>query len=219
MRSKSILYGVNVPISPTSTADAKLTNNITISNVAYPGISEVKNDEEKNNPYVHTRDEVQGADGRSPEDRRSERHTVNQEVRNTTEGAIKTREVNIESLDSYLLKLYQTILLSDNKKLIANVVLKNSIVLTGEDIEKIIKLKTGKECIINYEDPDTGCCNFNSILLKIASIRIVEERGTSSPRGRFASDETVSDFKIKYNRDYLELITNYQLNLKYILVN
>ena len=200
MRSKSILYGVNVPISPTSTADAKLTNNITISNVAYPGISEVKNDEEKNNPYVHTR-------------------TVNQEVRNTTEGAIKTREVNIESLDSYLLKLYQTILLSDNKKLIANVVLKNSIVLTGEDLEKIIKLKTGKECIINYEDPDTGCCNFNSILLKIASIRIVEERGTSSPRGRFASDETLSDFKIKYNRDYLELITNYQLNLKYILVN
>jgi hypothetical protein len=200
MRSKSILYGVNVPISPTSTADAKLTNNITISNVAYPGISEVKNDEEKNNPYVHT-------------------STVNQEVRNTTEGAIKTREVNIESLDSYLLKLYQTILLSDNKKLIANVVLKNSIVLTGEDLEKIIKLKTGKECIINYEDPDTGCCNFNSILLKIASIRIVEERGTSSPRGRFASDETVSDFKIKYNRDYLELITNYQLNLKYILVN
>jgi len=200
MRSKSILYGVNVPISPTSTADAKLTNNITISNVAYPGISEVKNDEEKNNPYVHT-------------------STVNQEVRNTTEGAIKTREVNIESLDSYLLKLYQTILLSDNKKLIANVVLKNSIVLTGEDLEKIIKLKTGKECIINYEDPDTGCCNFNSILLKIASIRIVEERGTSSPRGRFASDETLSDFKIKYNRDYLELITNYQLNLKYILVN
>ena len=200
MRSKSIMHGVNVPISPTSTADAKLTNNITISNVAYPGISEVKNDEEKNNPYVHT-------------------STVNQEVRNTTEGAIKTREVNIESLDSYLLKLYQTILLSDNKKLIANVVLKNSIVLTGEDLEKIIKLKTGKECIINYEDPDTGCCNFNSILLKIASIRIVEERGTSSPRGRFASDETLSDFKIKYNRDYLELITNYQLNLKYILVN
>ena len=188
MRSKSIMHGVNVPISPTSTADAKLTNNITISNVAYPGISEVKNDEEKNNPYVHT-------------------STVNQEVRNTTEGAIKTREVNIESLDSYLLKLYQTILLSDNKKLIANVVLKNSIVLTGEDLEKIIKLKTGKECIINYEDPDTGCCNFNSILLKIASIRIVEE------------NETLSDFKIKYNRDYLELITNYQLNLKYILVN
>ena len=202
MRSKSILYGVNVPISPTSTADAKLTNNITISNVAYPGINESKSD----NPYIHT-STVNQENLKGYELQRSE-------VQNTT-SEIKTREIkqdniserNPETLDSYLLKLYQTILLSDNKKLIANVVLKNSIVLTGEDLEKIIKLKTGKECIINYEDPDTGCFKINSVVMKIASIRIVEE------------NESVSDFKIKYNRDYLELVTNYQLNLKYVLVN
>ena len=202
MRSKSILYGVNVPISPTSTADAKLTNNITISNVAYPGINESKSD----NPYIHT-STVNQENLKGYELQRSE-------VQNTT-SEIKTREIkqdniserNPETLDSYLLKLYQTILLSDNKKLIANVVLKNSIVLTGEDLEKIIKLKTGKECIINYEDPDTGCFKINSVVMKVASIRIVEE------------NESVSDFKIKYNRDYLELVTNYQLNLKYVLVN
>jgi hypothetical protein len=209
MRSKSIMHGVNVPISPTSTADAKLTNNITISNVAYPGIYENKSDTDPKdpqgtsfrNPYIHT-------------------SSTTQEVQepNVPDSDIKTRDIKTEtqtggdscstqSLDSYLLKLYQTILLSDNKKLLANVVLKNSIVLTGEDLEKIIELKTGKKCIINYEDPDAGCCKINSIFMKIASIRIAEE------------NEAVSDFKIRYNRDYLDLITTYQLNLKFVLVN
>ena len=217
MRSKSIMHGVNVPISPTSTADAKLTNNITISNVAYPGIYENKSDTDPKdpqgtsfrNPYIHT-------------------SSVSQGVQNSSDSDVKTRDIKTEtqtggdscstqSLDSYLLKLYQTILLSDNKKLLANVVLKNTIVLTGEDLEKIIELKTGKKCVITYTDPDLGCFKINSVLMKIESIRIIDERPSVS--GSSSQGELMTDFKIKYNRDYLDLITTYQLNLKFVLVN
>ena len=195
MRSKSIMHGVNVPISPTSTADAKLTNNITISNVAYPNL-ESKSDTDPSDPL--------GSSCRNPYI-----HTVNQEIHNKfAEGSdIKTRELIPETLDSYLLKLYQTILLSDNKKLIANVVSKRYITLTTEDLEKIIELKVGKKCKIEYEDPEVACFKIETIFFKIASIRIIEDINTQS------------DFKIKYNRDYLELITNYKLNLKFVLVN
>ena len=172
MRSKSILQGVNVPIAPTSTSETKLTNNITISNVAYPNV-EV-------NPYKDV------------------------------EEPAKTREVSYSEkpneLDAYLLKLYQAILLSENKKLLSNVISKDSIILTQEDLEKVIELKTGKKCVISYEDPEVTCCNLNTIFMKISSIRIVEK-------------EEQADFKIKYNKDYLELITNYHINLKYVLIN
>ena len=176
MRSKSILQGVNVPIAPTSTSETKLTNNITISNVAYPNV-EV-------NPYS----ECSSPKG-EPE---------------------KDREVSYSEkpneLDAYLLRLYETILLSENKKLLSNVISKDSIILTQEDLEKVIELKTGKKCVISYEDPEVTCCNLNTIFMKISSIRIVEK-------------EEQADFKIKYNKDYLELITNYHINLKYVLIN
>ena len=48
MRSKSILYGVNVPISPTSTSETTLTNNITIStNSPYPSLETIDKETEK----------------------------------------------------------------------------------------------------------------------------------------------------------------------------
>ncbi len=174
MRSKSILSGVNVPITPTSNAETKLTNNITISNVAYPSVTTDAN------PY---KDVVE---------------TAQRDVQYSD----KTPE-----LEAYLLKLYQSILLSDNKKLISNVVTKDSIILTQEDLEKIIEYKTGKRCVISYEDPEVTCCSMNTIFMKISSIRIVEK------------DDEQADFKIKYNKDYLELMSTYHLNLKYVLIN
>ena len=183
MRSKSILSGIaNVPIEPTANTDNRLTNNITISNVAYPGVKlEAKQVEEKTNPYKDIEKEQ----------------------------TIKSREANeVDSLDHYLLNLYQTILLSDNKKLLANMISKNQIILTKEDLEEIIKRKVGKKCIIEYEDPDTSCFGSNAVFLKIESIRVYEE-----------GDTIGSDFTIKYNCDYLEMQQNYHLCFKMVLVN
>ena len=177
MRSKSILSGINVPITPTSNSETKLTNNITISNVAYPSVAT------EPNPYKDL-----------PNDQPVTQRDVSY--------SDKTHE-----LEAYLLKLYQSILLSDNKKLISNAVTKDSIILTQEDLEKIIEYKTGKRCVISYEDPEVTCCSMNTIFMKISSIRIVEK------------DDEQADFKIKYNKDYLELMSTYHLNLKYVLVN
>ena len=184
MRSKSILQGVNVPIAPTSTSETKLTNNITISNVAYPGGVEIK---QEPNPYEKT---------------------------------ATTREVNDsdnhDKINDYLLHLYETILLSDNKTLISNIVFKDSIVLTQEDLSKVIEIQTGKKCDIRYEDPDISCCGMNSVFMKISSIRIIDEGNSAEhPSGAKAQS---ADYKIKYNHEYLDLITTYHLNLKYVLI-
>ena len=175
MRSKSILQGVNVPIAPSANTETKLTNNITISNVAYPGGVEIKQEQ---NPY---------------------------------EKAASTREVeesdNHDKINDYLLHLYETILLSDNKTLISNIVFKDSIVLTQEDLSKVIELQTGKKCEIKYEDPEVSCCGMNSLFMKISSIRVLEE-----------STNSYADYKIKHNYEYLDLMTTYHLNLKYVLI-
>ena len=114
-----------------------------------------------------------------------------------------TREIN-ETVESYLLKLYEAILLSDNKKLIANVLSKNSIILPKVDLEKVIVLKVGKPCNITTEDIEVGCFTTDPFV-KISSIRI--------------TDDTIIDFKIAYNKDYLELMDGRHINLKYCLAN
>ena len=180
MRSRSILQGVaNVPITPTANSDNRMTNNITIKNVAYPSPETLKEEEQKEdikteNPYSD----------------------------------LKTREIISESMDAYLLNLYQTILLNDNKKLLINMISKNSIILTKEDLEEIIKRKTGKKCVIEFEEPELSC--FGTVLyLKVVSIRIYDDE----------NDKIGNDLQILRNNDYIELITRYKLNLNYVLVN
>ena len=204
MRSKSILSGVNVPITPMSNADTKLTNNITISNVTYPGVTETlsndtltKDKEEEVNPYKSCQTSV------------NESHTKLREIENSTRGNAEYLSKGLASeLESYLLKLYQSILLSKNKKLIANVIFRDSIILTQEDLEKVIEFKIGKKCVIEYQFEEIGCLGGNKVFMKINSIRINDD-----------DDGVPSDFKIKYNKDYLELITTYHISLKYVLIN
>ena len=190
MRSKSILYGVNVPISPTSTSETTLTNNITIStNSPYPSLETIDKETEKMTDCV--------------EDLKNE--NVSREIEETEVKQINEGTLCPSAFSDYILKLYQAILLSDNKKLLANAIFKDSIILTQEDLEHIIELKINQKCSIHYEDPEIYCCGKNSPIMKIASIRV----NGSEP----------SDFKIVYNKEYLELITKYHLNLKYVLVN
>ena len=193
MRSKSILYGVNVPISPTSTSETTLTNNITIStNSPYPSLETIDKETEKMTDDVEE----------------SKKGNISREI-----DSIEVKQINEQlkvssqedAFSDYILKLYQAILLSDNKKLLANAIFKDSIILTQEDLEHIIELKINQKCTILYEDPEIFCCGKNSPIMKISSIRV----NGSEP----------SDFKIVYNKEYLELITKYHLNLKYVLVN
>ena len=193
MRSKSILYGVNVPISPTSTSETTLTNNITIStNSPYPSLETIDKETEKMTDCVED----------------TNKECVSREIDN-----LEVKQINEQlkisspedAFSDYILKLYQAILLSDNKKLLANAIFKDSIILTQEDLEHIIELKINQKCTILYEDPEIFCCGKNSPIMKISSIRV----NGSEP----------SDFKIVYNKEYLELITKYHLNLKYVLVN
>ena len=190
MRSKSILYGVNVPISPTSTSETTLTNNITIStNSPYPSLETIDKETEKMTDCVE--DTNKECVSRDIEDKQ-----INEQLK------VSSQE---DAFSDYILKLYQAILLSDNKKLLANAIFKDSIILTQEDLEHIIELKINQKCTILYEDPEIFCCGKNSPIMKISAIRV----NGSEP----------SDFKIVYNKEYLELITKYHLNLKYVLVN
>ena len=176
MRSKSILNGINVPVAPVSSCEATLTNNITISTSSPEATTTITS--------------------------RSTSETQTDKVVNDKQEIPKINE----NFNEYLLQLYQTILLSDNKKLITNVIFKDSIVLTQEDLEKVIECKIGKTVKISYEDPEITCCGNNiNPIMKISSIRI--------------DGANPSDFKIVYNKEYLELLTKYHLNLKYVLVN
>jgi hypothetical protein len=190
MRSRSVLSettsamnGVNVPIQPQANANNQMTNNITIKTVSYPnpGIEQNNSicEDKTGNPYKNV--DIQAR-------------------------YVETRDMS--SIDEYLLSVYQTILLNEDKKLLSNMISKDSIILTKEDLQEVIKRKTGLKCYINYEDIDMGCFGKNPVLLKIDSIRVYEE-----------NDSVGSDFKIKFNNDYLELIAKYHLNMKYILIN
>ena len=110
MRSKSILSGINVPIEPTSNVDSHVTNSIHI-NID-------KADQSQRSTEVLTPIPEEGP--------------VNDEVKVAYPSV--TREVNSEdnpyanlddqTVDEYLRSLYETILLSNDKTLIANLISK-----------------------------------------------------------------------------------------------
>ena len=114
----------------------------------------------------------------------------------------------LDSVSEYLLTLYKSILLNGNKELLANLVSRNRIILTKEDLEEVVKRKVGKRCTVQYEDPEATCCGLDPVFLKIVSIRVFDE---SIPNG--------VDFVINYNKEYLELVTEHQLCTDFVLVN
>ncbi len=197
-RSRSVLQGIaNVPIQPSASADGHYTNNITITTnpesveVRYPGddLNAVQgsshglmSDTKSPGPYS---DLVTARD-------------VNDNAKVAATGTVK----------DYLLQLYQSILLNQDKKLLANLVSRNQIVLTKEDLEEVIRRQTGKTCSIEIEDPDITCCGMSAPFLKIDTIKIIDD---STPNG--------VDYTIKYNSDYLDLNGTYRLCTKFVLAN
>ena len=193
MRSKSILSGINVPIEPTSNVDSRVTNSILIN------IDKAKAAECKQDQAQQADSEVKAV--YPPLD------AVTREVSTFDSNVNPYAECQGTTVDEYLRSLYETILLSNDKTLIANLISKNNIILTKEDLEQVIKRKIGKEVTIDLDITDVQCCGLKTPFIKINSIRIVDDDGKSN------------DFKIAYNTDYLDLVSNYHINMKYVLAN
>jgi hypothetical protein len=108
------------------------------------------------------------------------------------------------SLEQYLLNLYSSILLTEDIKLIANIISDNKIILAKSDLEEVVFHKIHKKCVISLDDADVSCCGkpVKSPFAKINTIRITE-------------DENIHpvDFKYIYNKDYIDLENNYHISL------
>ena len=198
MRSKSILAGaVNVPIEPTSNVDSRTTNNIIIKN--YSSDKLTNETELKDIKETTANNSVRVVYDPPPVPFITREAVVNH---------YSDLKVNYKSVDEFLLSLYQSILLDQDKKLIFNLVSHDQILLPKEDLETLISLKTGHEVKIDLLDHETTCCIKYSPFLKISQIRVIEQRGANGV-----------DFKYKYSNDYMDIITKYKICLKYVLVN
>ena len=198
MRSKSILAGaVNVPIEPTSNVDSRTTNNIIIKNYSSDKLTDET--ELKDIKETTANDSVRVVYDPPP---------VPFITREAVVNPYSDLKVNYKSVDEFLLSLYQSILLDQDKKLIFNLVSHDQILLPKEDLETLISLKTGHEVKIDLLDHETTCCIKYSPFLKISQIRVIEQRDTNGV-----------DFKYKYSNDYMDIITKYKICLKYVLVN
>ena len=204
MRSKSILAGaVNVTIEPTSNVDSRTTNNIIIKNYSSENL---KDKEELKSVNLNTASNTNANSEVKLEYPPPLEPIISRDANDNPYSTIQTNPS--DNVDHYLLNLYQTILLKDDKKLLTNLISKNQIILTKEDLENVISRITGKQCVIDYLDPEIECCGQMPIFMKIGSIRIIETPGT-----------TGVEFKYKYSNEYTKLSTEYKLCLKYVLTN
>ncbi|KAI5543034.1 hypothetical protein TVAGG3_0078030 [Trichomonas vaginalis G3] len=205
MRSKSILAGaVNVPIEPTSNVDSRTTNNIIIKNYSSENLKD--KEPELKSVNLNTASNTNANSEVKLEYPPPLEPIISRDANDNPYSNIQTNPS--DNVDHYLLNLYQTILLKDDKKLLVNLISKNQIILTKEDLENVISRITGKQCVIDYLDPEIECCGQMPVFMKIGSIRIIETPGT-----------TGVEFKYKYSNEYTKLSTEYKLCLKYVLTN
>ncbi|KAI5539855.1 hypothetical protein TVAGG3_0025440 [Trichomonas vaginalis G3] len=205
MRSKSILAGaVNVPIEPTSNVDSRTTNNIIIKNYSSENLKD--NEPELKSVNLNTASSANANSEVKLEYPPPLEPIISHDAQDNPYSTIQTNPS--DNVDHYLLNLYQTILLKDDKKLLTNLISKNQIILTKEDLENVISRITGKQCVIDYLDPEIECCGQIPVFMKIGNIRIIETPGT-----------TGVEFKYKYSNEYTKLSTEYKLCLKYVLTN
>ena len=204
MRSKSILSGINVPIEPTSNVDSHVTNSIMIKNISYPDLQDrAKTDIIEENQENDNKEETKAVYGSAGATRSVGSYPSTFNTRD-----LDNPYAQLNSVDEYLRELYQSILLTENKKLLANLITKKSIILTKEDLEEVIKRKISKTCTVDCEDSEPNCCGISSPFIKINGIRVLDDSGAAG-----------TDFQIQYNKDYQELVTTYHICMRYVLVN
>lgn len=125
---------------------------------------------------------------------------------------IETNTINNDNdeeknnVDKLLLEIYKSILLSQNKQLLANILSKKHIMIYKEDLERVISAKINKKCAVVLKEIDgCGCSAKIDPFAVIDSIVVYE-------------DNKRVDFKVAYNPDFVELSEKYALSLKICLV-
>ena len=188
MRSKSILSGINVPIEPTSNVDSRVTNSIVpieptsnvdsrVTNSILINIDKAKAAECKQDQSQQADSEVKAVYPASVAASPASLDAVTREVStfdsnvNPYEQCEQTTALarGSSSVDEYLRSLYETILLSNDKTLIANLISKNNIILTKEDLEQVIKRKINKEVTIDLDGSMTKAPNNRRKMTKAPS--------------------------------------------------
>ena len=73
--------------------------------------------------------------------------------------------------DEILLDVYKSILLTQNRVLLTNILSKKHIIIYKSDLEKVISSRIGKKCaVVLKEDPECGCVAKNNVFAVIDSI-------------------------------------------------
>ena len=123
--------------------------------------------------------------------------------------ALTQRVALLESeLDFYKLmsRILSNILKDNNPKLIANVIdCSGKIIVTGEELVRLIAIKTGKEpgsINLRYRDEEPGCMTKVSPIKNISDIKIDNE-----------------SFSLKYNRDYNILKDDFNISLERVIIS
>ena len=178
--NQNVGFSTNISIDPSSNSQSsqQITNNI---------IVKTANGEE---PVVVERSiEI---DGNTEKD--------------VVESNILENKIEKESVEKILLDVYKSILLTQNKVLLTNILSKKHIIIYKTDLEKVIGSKINKKCaVVLKEDPECGCIAKNNNFAVIDSIVIYEENKRV-------------DFKVAFNSDYVELGEKYGLSLKVCVV-
>lgn len=105
-----------------------------------------------------------------------------------------------------ILQTFASILLNQDKALIANLISKRTIIVPLNDLCEIIRVMTDGDVEIRVEE-DCSCCMANvSPIQKIEAIKIIKD------------NVVITDFKQVFNKEYNELVNNYHVNLKYVIV-
>ncbi len=122
-------------------------------------------------------------------------------------GVNSGNSVPVPEIAPILLEIYQGILLSQNKVLLANILSKKHIIVYKNDLERIISAKVGKKCsVVLKEIEGCGCTAANSSPFAVVDSIVIYE-----------NDHRV-DFKVAYNADYVELNEKYALSLKLCII-
>lgn len=108
-----------------------------------------------------------------------------------------------EDLHNKLLGIYTDILLTNYKLLLANIVSNQQILLTKNNLEDIISTQLNKECEIILKLQQANCISKISPFESIDSIKIKD-------------NDSVVDYKHKFNAEYNILKDNYHISLKYV---
>lgn len=128
------------------------------------------------------------------------------------QSTFETREVELSDIEDQndvkelILETYASILLNQDKTLIANLISKRTIVIPLEDLTNIIQTMTNGKVEIQV-DEECGCCGIKSSLIrKIDAIKVIKD------------NIVVTDFKQYFNKEYNDLTGKFHMNLKYVLV-